>query len=700
MTDVLYADDLEDEAPGHDEGEQINRLQSFANAEGDISHLLTEDELNALGAKVVEEWNKDKNDNSDWREASEEALKQAAQDKGDIKTFPWNSASNVQYPLLTVASQQFAARAYPAIVKGDEAVGIKVIGKPPQQPDIPPLPQGMPPPPELQAVMQGYAQAQAAWQAKTARAERVKTWMNYHLFYGMDDWEGGVDVLLNQLPIIGMAFKKVYFDPHRGVCSDYVNALHLTVAKETQSLERCPRVTQDFELYPYEIRSRQASGVYRDVNVDVDQEDEQTSRTILEQHRLEDLDDDGIEEPYIITVDEKSAKVLRIEASYTEEDIAYSKQDDRVVKIRRWMPFIPFTFMPDPEGNFYGLGFGQLLKQLNAVINTAINQLNDAATAAAAGGGFISGGLRLQGAGQTTSLRFQPGEYKFTMGSGQNLREAIFERTIPNPSPVTFQLLELMLGAAKEVASIKDVLTGDTPATAPVGTTLALIEQGLQQFSAIFKRVYRAEKEEFKAIYECMGRWGHPQDYAETLDDPSANFEADFSLPGRDIVPVSDPSVVTRAQQLAKAQVIQQTEAAFPNVMDKAEAIKMILEAAQIDNDKLVPPPPKGPNPAMVADLQKTASETEKNLAQARNYDADARVKTGEAQAEGAVNAAFALGATHEGGVSGVEGRPGQPMGVPSLGGSGEGAGADMAGGVMGESPGGPPGLGGTEEPS
>jgi chaperonin GroES len=703
MTDLAYADDLEDEALDHDEGEQIDRLQQFANTEGDISHLLTEDELSTLGSKVVEEWNKDKNENNDWREAVTEALKQAAQDKGDTKTFPWGGASNVQYPLLTVAAQQFAARAYPAIVKGDEAVGIKVVGKPPQEPAIPqnlPPPDQMPPQMQqaLQAVMMGYQQAQEAWTAKNARAERVKTWMNYHLFYGMDDWEGDVDTLLNQLPIIGQAFKKVYFDPHRGVCSDYVNALHLTVAKETQSLERCPRVTQDFELYPYEIKARQASGFYRDVNVEVDQEDEQTSRTILEQHRLEDLDDDGIEEPYIITVDEKSAKVLRIEAPYTSDDIARSTKDDKLVHIRRWMPFIPFQFMPDPEGNFYGLGFGQLLKQLTAVINTAINQLNDAATAAAAGGGFIAQGVRLQGAGQTTTLRFAPGEYKSVTVNGQALRDGIFERTIPNPSPVTFQLLELMLGAAKEVASIKDVLTGDTPATAPVGTTLALIEQGLQSFSAIFKRVYRAEKAEFKAIYECMGRWGDPEAYKAVLDDPSADMASDFSIRGEDIVPVSDPSVVTRSQALAKAQVIQQTESVFPDVMNKAEAVKRILEAAQIDEDGLIPPPPKGPPPQLVAELQKTASETEKNLAQARNYDADARVKTGEAEQRGAENAAFALGAAHEGRVPSVEGQPGQPMGLPGAGGGGEEAGGGLDLGKLAVGEGGPLGAEGAAD--
>lgn len=677
MTDAAYADapeaaeDADDSVSAADQGDQSKRLETFAGLSGDISDHLTNDELQSIGAQVVDEWNTDKSSIQAWRDLATKALAEASQDDGSLsdadgsgKTFPWADASNIQYPLLTVAAQQFAARAYPAIVKGDEAVGVKVIGDTPEPP-----PQNAPP-----QIQQAAQQAMATRQSKEARAKRVKTWLNYHIFYGMDDWEAGTDTMLNTIPIMGMGFKKVYFDPHRGVCSDFVNALHLTVHKNTQSLERCPRVTQDYQLYPYEIKARVASGVYRDVETLEIQsdEDEQAPRTILEQHRLIDLDDDGIEEPYVVTVDEDSSQVLCIEAVYGPDDIARSKKDDRVTHIRRWMPFIAFPFMPDPQGGFYALGFGQLLQPLTAVINTAINQLMDAGTAAAAGGGFIGSGLRLQGAGQTTTIRFQPGEFKTVNTPGAQLREAIWERTIPQPSPVLFQLLDLILGAAKDVAAIKDVLTGDAPSTAPVGTTLALIEQGLQQFSAIYKRVYRSEKAEFRAIYECQGKWGSPEEYMAALDDPQADFAKDFSPRGDDIVPVSDPSVVTRAQAIAKAQVIQQTAKDFPQAINQAEGLRRIFEAAGIDDyEALIIPPPTQPPPQMIADIDKTKSETALNIARADQANAggvkdiaDARATEGASQAHGAMNAAYELGATHQGRVSGVEGTPGQQMGV------------------------------------
>lgn len=710
MTDLAFADPEDDDLALEEAGETdaAARLEQFANRDGDISDLLTDDELQALGAKVVDEWNADKGSIQEWRDGAEKALKQASQDGGDIKTFPWANASNIQYPLLTVASQQFAARAYPAIVKGDQAVGMKVMGIAPKPPQLPQLPPGQPPPPELEQVMGQFQQAQQAFAAKKARSERVKTWMNYHLFYGMDDWETGVDTMLNVIPIMGMGFKKVYFDPHRGVCSDFVNALHLTVHKDTESLERCPRVTQDFELYPYEIKARIASGVYRDVETVEFQseEDDQASRTVLEQHCLRDLDEDGIEEPYIVTVDEQSSQVLRIEAAYGPDDIARSKRDDRVVHVKRWMPFTAFPFMPDPQGGFYGLGFGQLLQPLTAVINTAINQLMDAGTAAAAGGGFIGSGLRLQGAGQTTTLRFAPGEYKYVSSPGQDLRAAIYERTLPNPSPVLFQLLDLVLGAAKEVAAIKDVLTGNAPSTAPVGTTLALIEQGLQSFSAIYKRVYRSMKAEFRAIYQCEGKWGSAEEYVAVLDDPQADFEADFADAGDDIVPVSDPSVVTKAQALAKAQVVMQLAKDFPGVINPAEAARRALEAADIESEGLVNEPPKEPPPQLVAEIEETKSKTTLNLAKAEQANAsgvkdiaDARATEGAAQAEGAQNAAFELGATEQGRVSGVEGAPGEPMGLQGPADGIGGPAASLGGEELGAGGGGPPPADGITQP-
>jgi chaperonin GroES len=646
-----YNDMMVDETEPVDElttdvNQEPDRLTLFAQSMGDISEHLTDDELMKLGAKVCDDYDRDYEANTEWREQAEKALKAAAQEKAQPKDYPFPQASNIKWPAVTVASQQFAARAYPAIVKGDEVVGFKVLGRKPGN--------------------DASEEQKAFWQSKKARAERVRDWMNYRIMYGMPDWEGDMDFALNQIPVVGMGFKKIYKSPRYGVCSEYISAFHVTVHPDTKSLDTCPRITHDYELYPYEIMRKIKRGDFADISKDMqtDSEDDQAPDCILEQHCLLDLDDDDIEEPYIVTVHKDTRKVLRIEAAYGEADVI--QMGGQVVDFVRFNAFIAIPFIPDPRGRFYALGFGALLDVLCEAINTSLNQLNDAGHAQVAGGGFVAAGLRIQGGGQASTLRFKPGEYKQVSAPGQDIRAQIFERTLPQPSAVLFELLGMLIDAAKDVSAVKDVLTGDAPTNAPVGTTMALIEQGLQSFTAIYKRMYRALKAEFKQLFWCESKWGGEEAriaYQEFFDgDPEADFDKDFDPKGYDIVPVSDPTVITQAQKLAKSQYLLQF-IADPRVNGQ-EIIKRALEAGGIEDiDEIIVPPQANPmaEEAAKAELDKTKSEAERNQAQALKYVTEAGVATGQAEIEGVMND------TNGRGLPSMAGTPGDEMGDDGL---------------------------------
>lgn len=688
MSDVAFAEDegLEPEAvEGEAMPEEMARLLEFADAEGDISHLLTDEQIATLGTKVVEDYERDDASRRDWKEKACKAQDRAAQEKLEPKEYPWKSASNVSYPLLTVAALQFAARAYPAIVKNDEAVLIKVFGSTPTiDPQIQQIANTQEPPPNPQALQEvmrarevvlAHAQAAQRHRMKKARAKRVGDYLNYKLFYEMEDWEGDTDALLHQLPIIGCGFRKVWYDHEAAECkSTYVSALRLVVSQDAKNLETAPRVTEEIpDVYPYQITSRQRAGQYRDVVLPSLGEDDQAPRLFLEQHRLEDLDGDGVEEPYVVTVDKDSREVMRIEAAYSRQTVRINEASGRVVGFERFMPYEKYGFIPDLKGRFYDIGFGHLLDQMSEVINTAINQLIDAGHAQIAGGGFLSSGLRLQGAAQNQTIRFKPGEYRVVNAAPGQLQGSIYERTFPSPSPVAFQLLDMMLGAAKDITATKDVITGEAPSTAPVGTTLALIEQGLQVFVAIYKRVYRSLRGEFTKLYEAVGAYGDPEDYAEVVDDPDADLQADFSPEGKDIRPVSDPAAATKMQSIAKGQFLLGLTGRGLN--DTAIYMRA-LTAMEIDEpEELIP---QGPPPG--AELQQQAAQAKiaKDEGSAMKSQADAIQTMTET---GAMNAALG------GGVPRMEGPPDQPMGVPGPQGPGPTAAGPMAPGVMGGGP-------------
>jgi hypothetical protein len=243
MTDVMYDDaiiDYVDDPASADDvfttggGSGLGRLEKIL-AQRELSGVLTESKLTTIGMEVVRDWQQDRDENKDWRDQVQKALDAASQEPAEPKTFPWRGAANVKYPLLSIATQQFSARAYPALVKGDEAILVKTFGADPQ---------GM----------------------KKARAKRVADYLNFVLFYKVEDWEGDTDSLLNQLPSTGTCFRKVYYDAlEQKYCIRLVPALRLTVPIGAKTLETSPRITEDFDQFPNDIARMKKAGLYRDV---------------------------------------------------------------------------------------------------------------------------------------------------------------------------------------------------------------------------------------------------------------------------------------------------------------------------------------------------------------------------------------------------------------------------------------------------
>ena len=643
--------------------EAIEVLLQFAEADGDISPYLSDEALAKLGQEVCENYDRDLESRKDWQGVAEKALADMATCKREQKTYPWSGASNVHYPLLSYAAMQFNARAYPAIVKGDEAVSCKVVGAdkglPAMGPDGQPAMQfqGMPVMVGQQGPMvmspQGpmplQGEPEPVWQrapgAKAKRAQRVREYMNTTIFYKMNDWETETDNLLFQLAAIGVQFRKVWYDGEKHN-SFFVPALNLVVHNDARSLAEAPQLTERLEgVYPHHIRRDVAMGRYRD-GLDIP-DDDRDPRLLLEQQCHYDLDGDGIPEPYIVTVDHKERFVLRVVPDFDAASVKLN--GSKLAYIERRTFYVKYEFMPHPEGKFYNIGLAHLLDQYGEVVNTLINQMIDANHAAVAGGGFVASGLRIQGQGQASSLKFKPGEYKTVGVSGAALKDGMVERTFPQASPVMMQLLELILGAAKDIASIKDVLSGEGSNNGQVGTTLALIEQGLQVFTAIYKRVYRGLKAEFTLLFTNISKFADEEmarDYAELLDDPEADLAKDFNGSDMDIRPVSDPNSVTRMQKMARAQFLLSTvEMAQIAGADMREIMKRVYEAADVEDIEAILPPPQ-PNPLQAleakgveAEIEETQTRSALNMAKAEGEKAKVGLQTEQMQVD-----AFAKG--------------------------------------------------------
>lgn len=533
------------------------RMDNIADDE-DIS-----DQLEPIAARVCRDFEIDDRSRSDWKEKYRKWLDFALQ-IADKKTYPWPEASNIVYPLMTTAAVQFAARAYPAIIRDRNVVKGSVVGNDNGEPAIDPE--------DNQPIVTPTGPMwKSAPGAKQVRADLIGRHMSWQLLDEQEEWEPQTDRMLIVLPIVGLMYRKSYFAPDLGRnVSETVTALDLCVNYYAKSFETAPRKTEMIRLYPWEIEEKIRAGLFMDYEDGAaayghdqmgsdqergghnEQDDEDAPTTFLEQHRRYDLDGDGYAEPYIVTVARDSGKLARIKAGYEVDGIQWTRSG-RVRKVEAVEYYTPYGFIPNPDSNCYPLGFGHLLFPINEAVNTTLNQMFDAGHLQIVGGGFVSSSLSIN----TGALRFQMGEYKPVQVMGGDLRGAVLPLEFPGPNAILMQLLIFLVEAAEKVASVKDVMTGEMPKDNTPGIAmLAAIEQGLNVFSAIYKRIYRSLTYEFRKLYRLNSIY---------LPDKATGFGngGDWSeisrqdyLMGAGVEPISDPRMVTDMQRLGQAQFL------------------------------------------------------------------------------------------------------------------------------------------------
>lgn len=577
-----------------------------------IAKELPDEELGNIGSTVHREYEIDLESRKPWLEIIERATKLAMQVKEE-KSFPWPKASNVKYPLLTEAAIQFNARAYPAIIQGQSIVKAKIVGN---DDGVPVLgPDGRP-----VAGPDGEPQFKVPPGAKRNRGDRVARHMSWQLAEQMEEWEEDTDRLLVMLPITGCMFRKSYHDPVLGRnCSTLILPKYFVVNANAKSLETVPRQTHEFDLYPDMIQERMRSGWWLEQDLGLpqgtDANDSQAPHWFLEQHRRIDLDQDGYAEPYIVTIHRDTKKVMRIVARWQPDGIL-AGQDGRIISVKAHQYFTKYPFIPSPDGSFYDVGFGMLLDPINESVNTVLNQLLDAGTLSNAGGGWLGKGVRMGSKKYYTA----PGQWTPIEVSGPTLKDGIVPFPVREPSPVLFQLLGLLVDAGKQISAVKDVMSGDTPtANVPATTVLAIIEQGMKVFSAIFKRIHRALKSEVSKLYELNRLYLPDESYFNVLDTEEAIGRQDYESKSYDIVPVTDPTIVTDMQRMAKATFLM--EFREDQSLDQQEITRRVFEAAQIDEiDALFSKGPSPPPPealAMLAEIETKRHQTQINAIKA-----------------------------------------------------------------------------------
>lgn len=536
----------------------------------------SDSDLGQISGWVLENYNNDKQSRADWEKRNQQGLNLAMQLQED-KTWPWPGSSNIKFPLVTIAAMQFHSRAYPAIINGNSVVQCKVMGN---------------------------------TETAIARGEKISRHMSWQCLEQDEPWEEQMDRGLIYGAICGTWYKKSYFDANLGHnVSEFVSGFDLVVNYWAKSIDSAQVKTHVMPMYRNDIYERCKSGVYRDItdeswfqadqvnprpdpnsSMEEDrtglrpaQPTESTPFIVLEQHCWLDLDDDGYAEPYIITVDMASAEVLRIVMRCNRiEDVKYNNEKE-IIKIVASEYFTKVPFVPSPDGSIMDIGFGVFLGPLNESVNSALNQLFDAGTLANTAGGFLGRGAKIRGG----VYQFQPFGWNRVDSTGDDLRKSVFPLPVREPSAVMFQVLGLLIEYTNRISGSTDMMVGENPGqNTPAETSRNLMAQGEKVYSAIFKRTWRAMKQEFRKLFVLNSLYMPAE---VDFGDNEKITREDYLVGGMSIFPAADPLIASEGQKYAQARALVErsdTRAGY----DTDEAERRYLSALGVkDIEKVFP---------------------------------------------------------------------------------------------------------------
>ena len=541
-----------------------------------LADLLPPDVLGQLGSTLFESYENYKNSRKDWEQSYAKGLDLLGF-KYENRTQPFQNASGVTHPVLGEAVTQFQAQAYKELLPANGPVHTQTMGAPSRQ--------------------------------KEDQSVRVKDFMNYQLMNVMKEYEPEFDQMLFYLPLSGSAFKKVYYDELLGrAVSKFVPADDLVVPYTATSLEDAEAVVHVIKMSENDLRKKQVSGFYMDVDLtpgyNQETEVEKKERelegvkktrdedifTVLEIHT--DLDLEGFEDkdstgeatgiklPYIVTIEMNNRQILSVRRNYKVEDPQKLKIDY----------FVHFKFLPGL--GFYGFGLIHMIGGLSRTATTALRQLLDAGTLSNLPAGFKQRGIRVRDEAQA----IQPGEFRDVDAPGGNIKDAFMTLPFKEPSQTLLQLMGIVVSAGQRFAAIADMQVGDGNQQAAVGTTIALLERGSRVMSAIHKRMYVAMKHEFSLLAGVFKTY-LPQEYPYDVVGAQKNVKVTDFDDKIDIIPVADPNIFSQSQRISLAQTELQLAMSNPQMHNLYEAYRDMYEAVGVKNIDSILPPPQQPMP-------------------------------------------------------------------------------------------------------
>jgi len=464
-----------------------------------------------------------------------------------------------------------------------------------------------------------------------AQATKLEKAFNRYLTKKRPEYYPDTDQMFFQWGYGGITFKKVFHCPlRRAPVSDSVQPGDLIVSNDAKSLSDVGRKTHRTKLRQSVMARMMYVGAYRKVDLQTPTDNiteierktksvagikpnsdrvEDAEYTVYEiccerdmpgDLHVEDGEPTGLPRPYIVTIEHDSRAVLEIRRNWR-------KGDENFKERRR---FVAYRFLP--MFGFYSTGLLGVLANTTSALTAAWRIMLDNGMFANFPGFLYA----KQGDRQMdNNFRVAPGEGAgVDIGGSDDIRNSIMPLPYKEFGPAFPAFTKDIGDTAARVGGTANTPFAEGKAEAPVGTTLAMLEQAAKMISAVHMRGHQSQSEEFEIMIELIRE--DPDSFVRAFaddDDPWEKQELLDAIDNYKLTPVADPNTPTQMHRLLKASGVVQMADRAPERYNGYEVDKYAMTVMGIEDPErfFAPPPPPDalpPDPSLA--IAQTVAKT------------------------------------------------------------------------------------------
>lgn len=545
------------------EEENQQNLEHFENIVEEVDQAALKEAVSDLLEKIE----RDKEAREKRDKLYEEGLRRTGLGDDAPGGAQFTGANKVVHPMLVEACVDFSARFMKEIFPPNGPVKSKIYGE--------------------------------ADKEKVDKAERKATFMNWQTTEQMPEFRSELEQLSTQLPLGGGQYLKfMWNNQHRRPQAEFVPIDDVYLPFAATNFYTAERKTHVQYITKMEYERRVRAGMYIDVDLGYPDDPEFSKASIandkIEGRKSTSYNEDGLRtifeiytylefdegvSPYILSVDKSTGKALSLYRNWEKDDPNHKELD--------WIVEFPFV----PWRGAYPIGLTHMIGGLSGAATGALRALLDSAHIQ-----NMPTLLKLKGGPNGQTINLQPTEVVEMEGGAlvDDVRKLAMPMPFNPPSPVLFQLLGFLVDAGKGVVQTSFEKLSDQNPNQPVGTTMALIEQGMVVFSSIHSRLHNAMARCFKILHRINSAYLTDEDIEAT----EAGIEIspdDFDGP-LDVVPVSDPAIFSETQRFAQIQALMQRAANMPQMYNARKIEEMFLRTLKIPASEVLIPEEQNDN--------------------------------------------------------------------------------------------------------